>query len=104
MEDYSKWSKINNDISGIVEKFHEKIEQEDLVKVLRESLFEITENTKKIFRSLSEAIESTVKDEEIRKNSKDLIKSIQDEFDETLMKSKNKIKEYTNNNESAEEE
>jgi len=104
MEDYSKWSKINNDISGIVEKFHEKIEQEDLVKDLRESLFEITENTKKIFRSLSEAIESTVKDEEIRKNSKDLIKSIQDEFDETILKTKNKITEYTNNNESKEEE
>ena len=104
MEDYSKWSKINNDISGIVEKFHEKIEQEDLVKDLRESLFEITENTKKIFRSLSEVIESTVKDEEIRKNSKDLIKSIQDEFDETILKTKNKITEYTNNNESKEEE
>ena len=104
MEDYSKWSKINNDISGIVEKFHEKIEQEDLVKDLRESLFEITENTKNIFRTLSEAIESTVKDEEIKGASKDLIKSIQDEFDETLLKSKNKITEYTNNNESKEEE
>ena len=104
MEDNSKWSKINSDISEIVEKFQEKIVEEDLVKDLRESIFEITENTKNIFRTLSEAIESTVKDEEIRKNSKDLIKSIQDEFDETILKTKNKITEYTNNNESKEEE
>ncbi len=104
MEDNSKWSKINSDISDIVEKFQEKIEEEDLVKDLRESIFEITENTKNIFRSLSEAIESTVKDEEIKGASKDLIKSIQDEFDETLLKSKNKIKEYTSINVSTEEE
>ena len=104
MEDNSKWSKINSDISEIVEKFQEKIEEEDLVKDLRESIVEITENTKNIFRSLSEAIESTVKDEEIKGSSKDLIKSIQDEFDETLMKSKNKIKDFINMNDSKEEE
>ena len=104
MEDNSKWSKINSDISEIVEKFQEKIEEEDLVKDLRESIVEITENTKNIFRSLSEAIESTVKDEEIKGTSKDLIKSIQDEFDETLMKSKNKIKDFINMNDSKEEE
>ena len=104
MEDNSKWSKINSDISEIVEKFQEKIEEEDLVKDLRESIFEITENTKNILRSLSEAIESTVKDEEIKGTSKDLIKSIQDEFDETLMKSKNKIKDFINMNDSKEEE
>jgi len=104
MEDNSKWSKINSDISEIVEKFQEKIEEEDLVKDLRESIFEITENTKNILRSLSEAIESTVKDEEIKGSSKDLIKSIQDEFDETLMKSKNKIKDFINMNDSKEEE
>jgi len=104
MEDNSKWSKINSDISEIVEKFQEKIEEEDLVKDLRESIVEITENTKNILRSLSEAIESTVKDEEIKGSSKDLIKSIQDEFDETLMKSKNKIKDFINMNDSKEEE
>ena len=53
MEDNSKWSKINSDISDIVEKFQEKIEEEDLVKDLRESIFEITENTKNIFRCMN---------------------------------------------------
>tara|TARA_E500000331_G_C17203562_1_gene690365 strand:+ start:695 stop:1009 length:315 start_codon:yes stop_codon:yes gene_type:complete len=104
MEDNGKWSKINNDISEIVEKFQEKIEEEDLARDLRESILEITENTKNIFRSLSEAIESTVKDEEIKSASKDLINNIQDEFDETLKRSKNKIKEYTTSNETLEEE
>ena len=104
MEDNSKWSKINSDISEIVEKFQEKIEEEDLVKDLRESIVEITENTKNIFRTLSEVIESTVKDEEIKGASKDLIKSIQDEFDATLNRSKNKIKEYTTSNKTLEEE
>ena len=104
MEDNSKWSKINSDISDIVEKFQEKIEEEDLAKDLRESILEITENAKNIFRSLSETIESTVKDEEIKSASKDLINSIQDEFDATLNRSKNKIKEYTTSNKTLEEE
>jgi len=104
MEENGKWAKINNDISEIVGKFQEKIEEEDLAKDLRESILEITENAKNIFRSLSETIESTVKDEEIKSASKDLINSIQDEFDATLNRSKNKIKEYTTSNKTLEEE
>ena len=104
MEDNSKWSKFNDDLSEVVNKFQSKIEEDELVKDLQESMIEITENTKNILRTLIDSIESTVKDEEIKNASKDLIKGIQNEFDQTLNNSKNKIKEYINVNKTEEEE
>lgn len=104
MEDNSKWSKFNDDLSEVVNKFQSKIEEDELVKDLQESMIEITENTKNILRTLIDSIESTVKDEEIKNASKDLIKGIQNEFDQTLNNSKNKIKEYININKTEEEE
>ena len=104
MEDNSKWSKFNDDLSEVVNKFQSKIEEDELVKDLQESMIEITENTKNILRTLIDSIESTVKDEEIKSASKDLIKGIQNEFDQTINNSKNKIKEYININKTEEEE
>ena len=68
------------------------------------SVFEITENTKNIFKSLSDSIESTVKDESIRLASRDLIQSIQEEFELTLKKSKKRISDYINTKDPLEEE
>ena len=104
MEDNNQWSKLNNEFNEVINKFQEKIEEEELVKDLQDSVFEITENTKNIFKSLSDSIESTVKDERIRLASKDLIQSIQEEFEITLKKSKKRIADYINTKDPLEEE
>jgi len=104
MEDNNQWSKLNNEFNEVINKFQEKIEEEELVKDLQDSVFEITENTKNIFKSLSDTIESTVKDERIRLASKDLIQSIQEEFELTLKKSKKRISDYINTKDPLEEE
>ena len=51
MEDNNQWSKLNNEFNEVINKFQEKIEEEELVKDLQDSVFEITENTKNIFKS-----------------------------------------------------
>ena len=104
MEDNNQWSKLNNEFNEVINKFQEKIEEEELVKDLQDSVFEITENTKNIFKSLSDSIESTVKDESIRLASRDLIQSIQEEFELTLKKSKKHISDYINTKDPLEEE
>lgn len=104
MEDNNQWSKLNNEFNEVINKFQEKIEEEELVKDLQDSVFEITENTKNIFKSLSDSIESTVKDESIRLASRDLIKSIQEEFELTIKKSKKSIADYINTKDPLEEE
>ena len=104
MEDNNQWSKLNNEFNEVINKFQEKIEEEELVKDLQDSVFEITENTKNIFKSLSDSIESTVKDESIRLASRDLIQSIQEEFELTLKKSKKQISDYINTKDPLEEE
>jgi len=104
MEDNNQWSKLNNEFNEVINKFQEKIEEEELVKDLQDSVFEITENTKNIFKSLSDTIESTVKDERIRLASKDLIQSIQEEFELTLKNSKKRIADYINTKDPLEEE
>jgi endonuclease III len=104
MTDKDNWSKLNKELSEISEKLHEKFEEEELVNDLKESLLSIVENTKGIFKTLSEIIESTTKDEEIKQASKELIKTINDEFEQTLSKTKNKVGEYININNAQEEE
>jgi endonuclease III len=104
MTDKDNWSKLNKELSEISEKLHEKFEEEELVNDLKESLLSIVENTKGIFKTLSEIIESTTKDEEIKQASKELIKTINDEFEATLSKTKHKVGEYININNAQEEE
>ena len=55
MEDNNQWAKLNNEFNEVINKFQEKIEEEELVKDLQDSVFEITENTKNIFKSLSDS-------------------------------------------------
>jgi len=104
MEDNKNWSKINNDISEIVDKFQVKIQEENLVNDLNQSLNEIIESTKNIFKNLGDTVESTVKDEQIKAASKDLMNTIQNEFNETIEKSKSKLKEFVSLQVSSEEE
>ena len=104
MTDKNNWSKFNKELSEISDKLQEKIEEEELVNDLKESVTSIIENTKGIFKTLSEIIESTTKDEEIKQASKELIKSINEEFETTLNKTKNKVGEYININNLQEEE
>ena len=51
MEDKSKWSKFTDDLSEVVDKFQDKMEEDKLVEDLQESIRDITENTKNILKS-----------------------------------------------------
>ena len=88
----------------LLDKFQDKIQEENLVNDLNQSLNEIIESTKNIFKTLGDTVESTVKDEEIKSASKDLMNTIQNEFNETIEKSKSKLKEFVSLQVSSEEE
>ena len=104
-EENNNWSEINKDISKVVKKVKTKIDQEDLVEDLKESLKETLDNTSEILNSLLNDIISAVKDEEIRKESKEIVSNLYNEFRKSTENIQGKnIKNYTEENNSQEEE
>ena len=79
-EENKNWSEINKDISKVINKVKTKIDEEALVEDLKDSLKETLDNTSEIFNSLLNDIISAVKDEEIRKESKEIISNLYNEF------------------------
>lgn len=104
MENNNNWSKINDELSELINKFQNKATEDNLLEDLRTSFKETIENTNNIFKNLTGLIENTVKDDEIKNASKDLINTIYDEFEITIKNSKRNIIKNINSHISEEEE
>ncbi len=104
MENNNNWSKINDELSELINKFQNKATEDNLLEDLRTSFKETIENTNNIFKNLTGLIENTVKDDEIKSASKDLINTIYDEFEITIKNSKRNIIKNINSHISEEEE
>ena len=84
MEDNNNWKSISEDISEFTKKIKDKVNDEDLVEDLKDSLKQTIDNTSEVLSSLMETINSTIKDEEIRKDTKDIIEKVNTEVASTL--------------------
>ena len=104
MENNNNWSKINDELSELVNKFQNKAIENNALEDLRTSFNEIIESTNNIFKNLTGVIENSVKDDEIKNASRDLINNIYDEFENTIKNSKRNIIKNINSNISEEEE
>ena len=104
MENNNNWSKINDELSELINKFQNKATEDDVLEDLRTSFKETIENTNNIFKNLTGLIENTIKDDEIKNASKDLINTIYDEFEITIKNSKRNIIKNINSHISKEEE
>ena len=63
----SNWSEISENASELSKKIKQNFQQESIVKDLNESFSETIESTSNIFLTLSNTIDTTIKDEEIKK-------------------------------------
>ncbi len=90
-KDDKNWSEIPEQITEVKKKIKSKIKDEDLVQDLKDSLNTSIESTAEIFQNLMITIESNAKDDEIKKETSDLIKKINSELIEFLSDTGNKI-------------
>tara|TARA_B100001758_G_C17885547_1_gene340947 strand:- start:68 stop:367 length:300 start_codon:yes stop_codon:yes gene_type:complete len=93
MEDNKKWENISEDLSKVKKNVKDSLNEENIIDDLKDSLFESLENTSKLLKTILENIDSTIKDDEISKDTKEVINKINSEIVETLKSSGLIIKE-----------
>lgn len=84
MDKNSNWSEISKDINNAKDKIKDKINSEVNHEDLRESLNGTLNEIKNLFNDIIKTVEETIKDDEIRKETKDVIKKINTELIDTL--------------------
>ena len=104
MNDEQKWSKIINDTDNVAKKVKSRIDEEVLVDDLKDT-FKITlENTSQLINNIIQTVESTVKDEEIKKDTKEIVTSINFELKNLVSETRNKVSGIFDSDSSSEEE
>ena len=104
MEENKSWSELSDDLEDVAKKIKGKISQEELVNDLKESLSNTINSTTELIRTIVESIESTVKDDEIKKETKELFTNISEELKTTVITLGTKIKNLNPSKSSSEEE
>ena len=104
MEENKSWSELSDDLEDVAKKIKGKISQEELVNDLKESLSNTINSTTELIKNIVESIDSTVKDDEIKKETKDLFTNISEELKTTVINLGTKIKKLNTAKSSSEEE
>ena len=76
----NNWSEISKEVSDVTKKIKNKVDNEDLVEDLKDSLRDTIENTSDLFKNILSSIESTIKDEQIKNETKDIVEKINNEL------------------------
>ena len=104
MEENKSWSELSDDLEDVAKKIKGKISQEEIVNDLKESLSNTINSTTELIKNIVESIESTVKDDEIKKETKELFTNISEELKTTVIYLGTKIKNLNTSKSSSEEE
>ena len=103
MEENKKWSEISEDIIDITNKIKEQFNGDELVDDLKESLQNTISNTSKILKNILSNLESTINDEDIKRESKKIIDSISSDLKVTINSSQEKLGNLLHNQKFEEE-
>ena len=96
MEDKNNWAKLNDDLNDLTNKLQDKIAEDESIDDLRQSFKDTLNNMSSIIKNISNVIEGTVSDDEIKSASKKLINNIYEEFETSIKLSKEKFtKKYS---------
>jgi|TARA_B110000014_G_C20121350_1_gene594395 hypothetical protein len=95
----NSWDEISNDVSEVKKKIKDKVVSENSIDDLKDSFQLTIENSKEILKNLIAAVDETVKDEEIRSETKEIIKKISNELTELIEDGKNKVGDLLNKEE-----
>ena len=88
------WKDISEDISYVTKKVKDSLSDENIVEDLKESLFETVQNTTNLLKTIVEKVDSTIKDEEIRSETKEVINKLNNEILDTIKDSGKALKDY----------
>ncbi len=80
----NNWDDISEEIKEVAKKINDKAGDEDLVEDLKESLKNTIQSTSDIFKNIIDTIDSTIKDEEIKNETLQIVKKINNEIKETV--------------------
>tara|TARA_B100001029_G_C14752731_1_gene281667 strand:- start:83 stop:418 length:336 start_codon:yes stop_codon:yes gene_type:complete len=91
-----KWSEISEDIAGVSENIKNKIQKEDVIDDLKESFDNVLHNTSEVIKNLIDAIETTIQDEEVKEETREVLRKISKEFNNNVENSGIKISQLFN--------
>ena len=96
MSEENQWTYIANEVTEVSKKIKSKIDEEDIVLDLKETFKQTIENTASTIDNLIKTVDSTIKDEEIKLETKKIIKEINIELKNLIVKSGNNFSEKLN--------
>ena len=88
------WKDISKDSADVSKKVKDSPDDENIVDDLKESLVDSIQNTSKLLTTIIEKVDSTIKDEEIRKETKEVINKINNEILDTIKDSRRLLEDY----------
>ena len=91
MKENSKWIEIKEDISNNIDLILEKLDTSNLSNDIKETLSETIYQTSNLIKQIVKNTEKTIKDEEIKIETKKIINNIFKEFEHTINEIKNKV-------------
>jgi len=95
----NSWDEISNDVSEVKKKIKDKVVSENSIDDLKDSYQLTIENSKELLKDIITSVDETVKDEEIRSETKEIIKKISNELTELIEDGKNKVGDLLNKEE-----
>jgi len=104
MNNESKWSDISNDIANVAKQIKSNIDDENLVGDLKDTFKTTIDNTSQLIKNIVISVEASITNEEIKKETKEIVNSINSELDILLKKTKNKFSEMFDSDSLPEEE
>ena len=91
MDKNNSWQDISEDISDLSKKIKNNLTEENLVGDLKDSLNSTIQASGEILQNITNAIQETVKDEEIKSETRDVLEKINNELKNVVSQVSNKI-------------
>ena len=91
MDKNNNWQDISDDISDLSKKIKANLTEEELVGDLKDSLNSTIEASGEILKNITNAVQETVKDEEIKSETRGVLEKINNELKNVVSQVSNKI-------------
>ena len=104
MSDEKNWSEISNEISKVAKNIKDQIDDEDFGKDLKYAFKSTIENFSELIKNIIQNVETTITDEEIKKEIRDIFYKINLDLKNLIIDTKEKFSESLSINSRLEEE
>ena len=91
MDKNNNWQDISEDISDLSKKIKDNLKEENLIGDLKDSLNSTIQASGEILKNITNAVQETVKDEEIKSETWGVLEKINNELKNVVSQVSNKI-------------